>query len=108
MAYTPAPVEPPISLRLDPSGDDYAFFGHPRGLGWLSYAEFWERFSYYGMQALLVLYMTHRLLQPGHIEHVIGFAAFRAALEAVYGPLSAQAPASVIFGLYPGPGSVTP
>jgi POT family proton-dependent oligopeptide transporter len=77
-------------------------------LGWLSYAEFWERFSYYGMQALLVLYMTHRLLQAGHVEHVVGFAAFRAALEAVYGPLSTQALASVIFGLYAGLVYVTP
>src|SRR6266404_5309370 len=108
MAYTPAPVEPPVSLRLDPSADDHAFFGHPRGLGWLSYAEFWERFSYYGMQALLVLYMTHRLLLPGHVDHVVGFAAFRSMLEGVYGPLSAQALASVIFGLYAGLVYVTP
>src|SRR5437667_136391 len=102
MAYTPAPAEPTLSLRPEPRGDDHAFFGHPRGLGWLSYAEFWERFSYYGMQALLVLYMTHRLLLPGHVEHVVGFAVFRATLEAVYGPLSTQALASVIFGLYAG------
>jgi POT family proton-dependent oligopeptide transporter len=108
MAYTPAPVEPPISVRLDPKGDDHAFFGHPRGLGWLSYAEFWERFSYYGMQALLVLYMTHRLLLPGHVEHVVGFATFRSMLEAIYGPLSAQALASVVFGLYAGLVYVTP
>jgi POT family proton-dependent oligopeptide transporter len=108
MAYTPAQIEPTLSLRPEPIGDDLAFFGHPRGLGWLSYAEFWERFSYYGMQALLVLYMTHRLLQPGHVEHVFGFAVFRTALEAVYGPLSAQALASVTFGLYAGLVYVTP
>ena len=108
MAYTPVPVESPNSLRIDAGGDDRAFFGHPRGLGWLSYAEFWERFSYYGMQALLVLYMTHRLLQPGHVEHVFGFAAFRSMLEAVYGRLSTQALGSVIFGLYAGLVYVTP
>jgi proton-dependent oligopeptide transporter, POT family len=84
------------------------FFGHPRGLAWLSYAEFWERFSYYGMQALLVLYMTHRLLLPGHVEHVLGFTVFRASLETLYGPLSTQALASVIFGLYAGLVYVTP
>ena len=39
-------------------------FGHPRGLSFLSFAEAFERFSYYGMQSLLVLYMTHSLLQP--------------------------------------------
>jgi proton-dependent oligopeptide transporter, POT family len=108
MAYTPAPIEPTLSLRPERRDDDRAFFGHPRGLGWLSYAEFWERFSYYGMQALLVLYMTHRLLLPGHVDRVVGFAAFRSMLEAVYGPLSTQALASVIFGLYAGLVYVTP
>ncbi len=34
------------------------FFGHPRGLATLFFTEMWERFSYYGMRALLVLYMT--------------------------------------------------
>ncbi|MCW9708462.1 peptide MFS transporter [Aliifodinibius sp. 1BSP15-2V2] len=34
------------------------FFGHPRGLSTLFFTEFWERFSYYGMRALLVLFMT--------------------------------------------------
>ncbi len=42
------------------------FFGHPRGLGYLAFTEVWEGFSYYGMQALLVLYMVSQLLQPGH------------------------------------------
>lgn len=79
---------------------DTAFLGHPAGLGWLSFSEFWERFSYYGMQALLVLYMTHTLLHSGHVEHVLGFEPFRAAIESVYGKLSPQALASAIFGLY--------
>ena len=34
------------------------FVGHPRGLFVLFYAEMWERFSYYGMRALLILYLT--------------------------------------------------
>jgi POT family proton-dependent oligopeptide transporter len=105
MAYTPVPIKLVESSQIR---DDRAFFGHPRGLGWLSYAEFWERFSYYGMQALLVLYMTHRLLMPGHVEHVVGFAAFRSMLQAIYGPLTPQALASVIFGLYAGLVYVTP
>jgi len=62
---------------------DTAFIGHPSGLGWLSFCEFWERFSYYGMQALLVLYMTDSLLHPGHIEHVVG--RDRAAVTAAGG-----------------------
>ena len=57
---------------------DRAFLGHPIGLAWLSGSEFWERFSYYGMQALLVLYLSKWLLLPGHIEHVWGIAPFRA------------------------------
>lgn len=87
---------------------DTIFLGHPSGLGWLSAAEFWERFSYYGMQALLVLYMTHSILLPGHVEHVQGFGPFRRAIEAVYGPLSPQALASAIFGLYAGLVYLTP
>jgi POT family proton-dependent oligopeptide transporter len=87
---------------------DTAFFGHPRGLAWLSFSEVWERFSYYGMQALLVLYMTHQLLQPGHVENVAGFAPFRVVIEKVYGPLSPLALASVIFGLYAGLVYLTP
>ena len=34
------------------------FFGHPRGLATLFFTELWERFSYYGMRALLILFMT--------------------------------------------------
>jgi POT family proton-dependent oligopeptide transporter len=79
-----------------------SFLGHPRGLAYLAFTEAWERFSYYGMTALLVLYMVNQLLLPGHIEHVVGFAAFRAALEGAFGPLSTQALASQIFGLYAG------
>jgi POT family proton-dependent oligopeptide transporter len=88
---------------------DRAFIGHPRGLAYLSFAEAWERFSYYGMQTLLVLYMVRQLLHPGHIERIIGFPAFRAALERVYGgPLSTVALASAIFGLYTGLVYLTP
>lgn len=82
--------------------------GHPRGLAYLVFAEAWERFSYYGMQALLVLYMGQQLLLPGHVEHVAGFATFRTWIEQVYGPLSSAALASVIFGLYAGGVYLTP
>jgi POT family proton-dependent oligopeptide transporter len=37
---------------------DDSFFGHPRGLSTLFFTEMWERFSYYGMRALLILFMT--------------------------------------------------
>jgi proton-dependent oligopeptide transporter, POT family len=81
---------------------DATFLGHPRGLFYLAFTEAWERFSYYGMTALLVLYMVNQLLLPGHVEHVAGFAAFRSVVESVTGPLSTQALASQIFGLYSG------
>jgi len=41
-----------------PAAWDRAFFGHPRGLSTLFFTEMWERFSYYGMRALLILFMT--------------------------------------------------
>jgi len=56
---------------------DRAFLGHPKGLAYLSFTEAWERFSYYGMQNLLVLYMVKLLLLPDHIGHIAGFATFR-------------------------------
>ena len=61
------------------------FLGHPKGLAYLAFTEAWERFSYYGMSALLVLYMVNQLLLPGHVEHVAGFAAFRAMIEGTFG-----------------------
>ncbi len=82
--------------------DDANFIGHPKGLFYLAFTEAWERFSYYGMTALVVLYMVDQLLLPGHAEHIAGFAGFRAALESLGGPLSTQALASRIFGLYSG------
>ncbi len=77
---------------------DRAFLGHPRGLGYLAFTEAWERFSYYGMQSLLVLYMAKYLLLPGHIEHVAFFNEFHAL--PLYSALSGPALASAIFGTY--------
>jgi POT family proton-dependent oligopeptide transporter len=77
-------------------------FGQPRGLWVLAGTELWDRISFHGMQALLVLYMAGQLLLPGHVEHIVGFVAFRHAIEAVTGPLSTQALGSQIFGVYVG------
>jgi proton-dependent oligopeptide transporter, POT family len=78
------------------------FFGEPPALLYLAFTEAWERFSYYGMTALLVLYMSQQLFLPGHVEKIAGFAAARQGLEAVFGPMSRLALASQIFGLYTG------
>lgn len=75
---------------------------HPRGLFYLAFTEGWERFSLYGMVALISLYMGNQLVLPGSVEHIAGFASLRAALERLSGPLSTQALASQIFGLYSG------
>jgi len=45
--------------------DDQKFFGHPRGLSTLFFTEMWERFSYYGMRAFLILYMTTPVIAGG-------------------------------------------
>ncbi len=79
-----------------------AFFGQPRALAYLAFTEAWERFSYYGMTALLVLYMSQALFTPAHIGQIAGFAAFRAMLESVFGRMSTLALASQVYGLYTG------
>ncbi len=84
------------------------FLGHPRGLSFLFATEMWERFSFYGMRALLVLYMVKYLLLPGKAETVIGYGGFRHALEYVFGPLGLQPMASQIYGLYTGLVYLTP
>jgi POT family proton-dependent oligopeptide transporter len=76
------------------------WFGHPKGLTFLFATEMWERFSYYGMRALLVLYMVKHLLQPGQAETVIGYGAIKSALEFVFGPLGVQPLSSHIYGFY--------
>jgi proton-dependent oligopeptide transporter, POT family len=83
-------------------------FGHPRGLTFLFATEMWERFSYYGMRALLVLYMVRYLLNPGHAENVIGLAALKSMLESISGPLEMQPFSSQIYGLYTGLVYLTP
>jgi POT family proton-dependent oligopeptide transporter len=77
-------------------------FGHPRGLTFLFTTEMWERFSYYGMRSLLVLYMTKFLLLSDHSGNVIGLASLKRALEAVFGPLDVQPLSSQIWALYTG------
>jgi POT family proton-dependent oligopeptide transporter len=57
---------------------DRSFFGHPRGLSTLFFTEMWERFSYYGMRALLILFMTAPLTAGG-----LGFET--GAAGAIYG-----------------------
>jgi proton-dependent oligopeptide transporter, POT family len=64
--------------ELDPKLSDASFLGHPKGLGPLFFTELWERFSYYGMRAILVLYMVAPAAQGG-----LGFDVKQAA--SIYG-----------------------
>lgn len=89
---------------LDIDRHDRAFLGHPKGLGYLAFTEAWERFSYYGMQALLVLYMVNFLLKPGQVEQVAGIEQLRA----LYGGIDGQVFASAIFGTYAASVYLTP
>ena len=60
------------------TANDTGFFGHPRGLSTLFFTEMWERFSYYGMRALLVLFITAPVASGG-----LGFDLVTAG--AIYG-----------------------
>ena len=71
------PIDPRVGLTAA-APLDRAFFGHPRGLSTLFFTEMWERFSYYGMRALLLLYMTAPLSAGG-----LGFDTARGG--AIYG-----------------------
>jgi POT family proton-dependent oligopeptide transporter len=93
---------PAASTLIGNRAGSATVFGHPRGLIYLAGTELWDRISFHGMQALLVLYMAEQLLLPGHIGRIVGMGDFRALIEGVTGPLSTEALADQIFGLYVG------
>ena len=74
---------PDLDQTLNAARDDRSFFGHPRGLATLFFTEMWERFSYYGMRALLILFMTAPAASGG-----LGFGVAKAG--AVYGLYTAM------------------
>src|SRR5882672_4814155 len=70
---------------------DRGFFGHPRGLSTLFFTEMWERFSYYGMRAFLIYYMTASVAAGG-----LGFAVANAGT--IYGLYTGSAWGAAILG----------
>lgn len=76
------------------------FFGHPAGLYVLFLTEMWERFCFYGMRALLVLYVVKRIATPGVAASVPGWFAVKGAIEHVFGPQDEHQIADQIYGLY--------
>jgi POT family proton-dependent oligopeptide transporter len=76
-------------------------FGQPKGLWVLAGTELWDRISFHGMQAMLVLYMTGDLLvHPERMRTIIGFTAYRNLVEGMTGPLTDLALATQTFGFY--------
>ncbi len=64
---------------------DGNWFGHPRGLSTLFFTEMWERFSYYGMRAILVLFMTNAVATGGMgLDDVTATAIYGLYTAAVY------------------------
>src|SRR5437868_15336528 len=88
----------PVAHQRDTAG----WFGHPRGLSTLFFTEMWERFSFYGLKALLILFMTAAAAQG-----VLGFSAERAGSVLGWYGLGVYAPAILggvlagrVFGQY--------
>jgi len=73
-----------MATTLEAARADTSFFGHPRGLATLFFTEMWERFSYYGMRAILILFLTDQVVKGG-----MGFTDAKAG--AVYGLYTAMA-----------------
>src|ERR1700761_4789007 len=88
------------TVDVTPAAPSRELFGHPRGLCVLAGTELWDRISFHGMQALLTLYMAGALFLPGRVERIVGFPAFRAGVEAIFGHLTIQGLATQVFGLY--------
>jgi POT family proton-dependent oligopeptide transporter len=78
-----------VATDSTPPHADRRFFGHPRGLATLFFTEMWERFSYYGLRPLLVLFMSATIAQGGYgfdrdqasaIVGIYGFSVYLASL----------------------------
>jgi POT family proton-dependent oligopeptide transporter len=76
-------TNPALRESKGPASQDKRFFGHPRGLATLFFTEMWERFSYYGMRALLILFMVATVDKGG-----LGFDVGKAG--AIYGLYTAM------------------
>jgi POT family proton-dependent oligopeptide transporter len=95
VAFTPTQKRRPdvdtVATTADapPHLSDRSFFGHPKGLSTLFFTEMWERFSYYGLRPLLILFMAAALADGGFgfdrdqasaIVGIYGFSVYLASL----------------------------
>lgn len=91
-------------MQQAPEQEGPTLFGHPVGLFTLFFAEMWERFSYYGMRALLILYMVKGFLAYGDQDAIAVYGAYTALvyMAPFFGGMLADrllgARQSVIFG----------
>jgi len=82
--------------RVAPQRDSSGWFGHPRGLSTLFFTEMWERFSFYGLKALLILFMTAAATEGGlgftaeRAGGIIGWYGFGVYASAIFGGLAAD------------------
>ncbi|HEV8445229.1 MAG TPA: peptide MFS transporter [Gemmatimonadaceae bacterium] len=85
------PITEPVTDYTPPAAEARGFFGHPRGLATLFFTEMWERFSYYGMRAFLILYMVHALnFDDKHAGSVYGTYTASAWALAIFGGIIAD------------------
>ncbi len=90
-------------MSMIPPEKQKQIFGHPTGLFVLFFSEMWERMSYYGMRALLVLYMLEYLFaDPARKASVLGFSFLESILTYGFGPMQNQGLSSHVYGLYTG------
>ena len=91
-----------MAAPVVPQRDTAGWFSHPRGLSTLFFTEMWERFSFYGLKALLILFMTAAVTQGGlgftdqRAGNVIGWYGFGVHASAIVGGLLADK----VFGQY--------
>src|SRR5881396_1253945 len=80
-----------MAFAVEARPNDTSFFGHPRGLSTLFFTETWERFSYYGMRAFLILYMVHALgFDDRHAGAVYGTYTGSVWFAAIFGGIIAD------------------
>jgi proton-dependent oligopeptide transporter, POT family len=92
-----------MAMGNDGADKSRELFGHPIGLTYLFTTEMWERFSYYGMRAILVLFLVNYVLLHPTADGVIGYQTMKHFFESIYNggaPLDVQPLSSIIYGHY--------
>lgn len=95
-------------VRAEEPSEDTAFVGHPRRLAYLITVEAFWAFSFFGLQSILTLYLTHQLLVPGHEERIWGIGLYRAFLDGGGARSSSLEVASRTFGYLTSPAYAFP